>query len=396
METALPLLALLSLLIWLAIVVDAATGERFVKFVDHVALPDAARRAALPRVSVVVAARDEQRRIGEAMRSLLALDYPDLEVIAVDDRSTDRTGAMLDELAAADPRLWVEHVRELPAGWLGKNHALHLGARRATGELILFTDADVLFEPTVLARAVCCLDDDRLDHLTIAADVHTPSLWVELFVAAFMVSFVGWFRPWRMGDPRSPHTVGIGAFNLVRRAVYEGAGGHAPIAMRPDDDLRLARLLREHGARQAFGVAGGMVAVEWYASLGEAVRGLEKNSLAALGYRPWLLLAAAPMQIATMCWPFLAVFLTAGATRWINLAVVALLLVLQVALLHGGSLRRRVALLLPVGVLLVIYAYLRAVLLTYTRGGIRWRGTFYSLQDLRSTGAPAPPPAEKA
>jgi hypothetical protein len=139
-----------------------------------------------------------------------------------------------------------------------------------------------------------------------------------------------------------------------------------------------------------------MVAVEWYASLGEAVRGLEKNSLAALGYRPWLLLAAAPMQIATMCWPFLAVFLTAGATRWINLAVVALLLVLQVALLHGGSLRRRVALLLPVGVLLVIYAYLRAVLLTYTRGGIRWRGTFYSLQDLRSTGAPAPPPAEKA
>lgn len=386
METALLVLAILSLLGLLIIAADAAAGEKFVKYVDRVTPPTDARRAALPRVSVVVAARDEQRHIGAAMRSLLRLDYPDLEVIAVNDRSTDATGAILDELAAADARLRVEHVGELPAGWLGKNHALHLGARRATGELILFTDADVLFDPSVLARAVCCLLDADLDHLTIAADVHTPSLLVELFVAAFMVSFASYFRPWRMGDPKSSRTVGIGAFNLVRRAAYERAGGHAPIAMRPDDDLRLARLLRDHGARQAFGAAGGMVAVEWYADLGEAVRGLEKNSLAGVGYRPWLLIVAAPLQIASMCWPFVAVFVTSGATRWINLAVVALLVALQVVLLHGGSLRKRVAILLPVGVLLVIYAYLRAVLLTYVRGGIRWRGTFYSLRDLRRTG----------
>ena len=186
-----------------------------------------------------------------------------------------------------------------------------------------------------------------------------------------------------MGDPRSSHTVGIGAFNLVRRQAYERAGSHAPIAMRPDDDLRLARLLRDHGARQAFGAAGGMVTVEWYPSLRGAIRGLEKNSLAAVGYRPWVLLLAAPLQLAGMCWPFLAIFLIGGAARWVNLAVVVLLVTFQVLLLHGGTLRRRVAVLLPIGVLLVVYAYLRAVLLTYARGGIRWRGTFYSLEELR-------------
>jgi len=188
-----------------------------------------------------------------------------------------------------------------------------------------------------------------------------------------------------MGDPDSAHTVGIGAFNLLRRVVYRAAGGHATIARRPDDDLQLARLLRDNGALQAFGAAGGMVGVEWYPSLGEAVRGLEKNSLAGVGYRPWALLAAAPAQLLTMCWPFVAVFVTSGATRWINLALVALLVGFQVALLHGGSVRRRVALLLPAGVILVIYAYLRAVVLTYARGGIRWRGTFYPLSELRGT-----------
>lgn len=384
MEGALLVVGVLSLAGWLAIALDAAAGARFVKYIDHVPLPDAGTRAAFPRVSVVVAARDESRNICRAMQSLLSIDYTDFEVIAVNDRSRDRTGVLLDELAAGDARLRVVHVNELPAGWLGKTHALQLGAAHASGELLLFTDADVLFDPTVLQRAVACMIDDELDHLTIGADVHPPGLLVEMFVAAFMVSFVAWFRPWRMGDPRSARTVGIGAFNLVRRSAYERAGGHIPIAMRPDDDLALARLLRDHGARQAFGAAGGMVAVEWYASLGEAVRGLEKNVLAAVGYRAWLLVIAAPAQIASMCWPFVAVLVTGGATRWVNLALVLVLVAMQLALLHGGSLRKGVALLLPVGVLLVIYAYLRAVLLTYVRGGIRWRGTFYSLRELRA------------
>jgi hypothetical protein len=156
--------------------------------------------------------------------------------------------------------------------------------------------------------------------------------------------------------------------------------------MRPDDDLKLASLLRDHGARQAFGAAGGMVAVEWYSSLREAFRGLEKNSLAAVDYRPWMLLAAAPAQLLTMCWPFLALFVTSGPARWLNAAIVVLLLAGQMVLLQGGSLRWWMAFLLPVAVPLLIFAYLRAVLLTYVRGGVWWRGTFYSLKELRQEG----------
>ncbi|MCH7824392.1 MAG: glycosyltransferase [Acidobacteria bacterium] len=386
METALLVVGVLSLALWAIVAIDIATAVKFVRYVDQVPLPSREAVAAFPRVSVVVPARNEERHLAGAMRSILALDYPDLEIIAIDDRSDDRTGEILDELAAADPRLRVLHLTELPDGWLGKNHALQCAAEEATGELILFTDADVFFEPTVLARAVACVREGGLDHLTIVADVHTPSLLVEMFVVAFAVTFVGYFRPWRMGDPNSSATVGIGAFNLVRKQTYFDAGGHRPIAMRPDDDLKLASLLRDHGARQAFGVAGGMVAVEWYASLREAFHGLEKNSLAVVDFKPWMLLGGAPAQLLTMCWPFVALFVTSGPLRWLNAAIVALLLAGQMLLLQGGSLRWWIAFLLPVAVPLLIFAYLRAVFLTYVRGGIRWRGTFYSLKELRQEG----------
>ncbi len=390
METTLLVVAAVSLAAWLILGLDIITGAKFVLYVDQTPLPSAEQISKLPRVTVVVPARNEERNLAAAMRSVLALDYPDLEIIAVDDRSEDRTGVILDELAAGDARLQVIHVTELPAGWLGKNHALHIAAERATGELILFTDADVMFEPTVLQRAVTCMLADQLDHLTIAADVHTPSVAVEMFVIAFAVSFMGYMRPWRMGDPNSSATVGVGAFNLVRASAYRDAGGHMPIALRPDDDLRLAALLRDHGLRQGFGVAGGMVAVEWYPSLGEAFRGLEKNSLAAVDYASWKLLAGAPVQLLFICWPFVAIFVTGGATLWLNLTIVALLLAGQMVLFQGGSLRWWMAFLLPVAMPLVIYAYLRALFLTYRRGGIRWRGTFYSLDELRATRSPGP------
>ena len=385
MEATLLVVAVVSLVAWLALALDIVTGAQFVRYVDQVPLPGSDERARLPRVTVVVPARNEERNLEVAMRSLLALDYPDFEIVAVNDRSDDRTSAILDELAAADKRLNVVHLTELPRGWLGKNHALHVAAEQATGELLLFTDADVIFEPTVLTRAVACMLEENLDHLTIVADVQAPSLAVEMFVVAFAVSFMGYFRPWRMGDPNSSATVGVGAFNLVRASTYRDAGGHEVIAMRPDDDIKLAVLLRDHGARQAFGVAGGMVVVEWYASLRGAFRGLEKNSLAAVDYSPWTLLVGATAQLLTLCWPFVAVFVTDGVTWWINLAIVLLLLAGQMVLFQGGSLRWWLAFLLPVAIPLVIYAYLRAVVLTYVRGGIQWRGTFYPLDELRAT-----------
>src|SRR3954451_9899572 len=144
------LLALATLLAHLATAVRILRGNRSIRFLRELPPID----GPLPRVSILIPARNEERNLEEALRSVLALDYDNLEIDVVDDRSTDRTGEILDRMAAAAPRLRGVHVRELPAGWLGKNHALWLGAGKASGDFLLFTDADVVLEPSALRRAV--------------------------------------------------------------------------------------------------------------------------------------------------------------------------------------------------------------------------------------------------
>ena len=383
MQTGLLVLAAITLIAWALFALDLLLGQKHIRVLETVPVPRGAERGALPSVSVVIAARNEERNVREGLESVLGLDYPDLDVIVVDDRSEDATGAILDELASGDDRLRVVHIGELPEGWLGKNHASQRGAESARGEVLLFTDADVVFEPTVLARAVRCMQRDGLDHLTAPPDVATPSLAMELFVATFALCFNGYFRPWRMADPKSRRAIGSGAFNLVTKDAWERAGTHAAIALRPDDDLRLGQLLKDSGARQAFGVAGKMVRVEWYPSVREAMRGLEKNTLAAVDFSLGILVAGATAQIVLTAWPYAAVFVTSGPTRWLNAATVVLLISVQAWLLRSTSLRAWVGFALPLGTLMVVFTYLRAAVLTYVRGGIRWRGTFYSLDKLK-------------
>mgnify|MGYP001237708278 CR=1 FL=1 len=201
-----------------------------------------------PRVSVVVAARNEARGVEAGMRSLLAQHYPALEIVAVNDRSTDETGAILDRLALGEPRLRVVHVAELPAGWLGKNHALALGAAAASGAWLLFTDADVVMQRDTLSRAIGHAERTGLDHLTVVPDLILPGL-LKCFTVGFIVWFSVYVRPWKASDPKSRFFVGVGAFNLVRTTAYQRAGGHEPIRMRPDDDLKLGKILKRSGAR---------------------------------------------------------------------------------------------------------------------------------------------------
>ena len=131
----------------------------------------------MPTLSIVVPACNEEDTIERGMNSLLALDYPHLEIIAVNDRSTDRTGAILDRLALSDPRLRVLHVETLPAGWLGKNHAMHSGSQAAKGKWLLFTDADVVFAPDALRRTVAFAERECLDHLVLSPRCETHGFW---------------------------------------------------------------------------------------------------------------------------------------------------------------------------------------------------------------------------
>ena len=220
-----------------------------------------------PKVSIIIPARNEAKKIAEALQSVLKQDYPNLEFIVLNDRSTDNTATILAGMAARDPRLRVENVSELPAGWLGKNYALHRGAERASGELLLFTDADVVMNPTAVSRAVHYLQANRLDHLAVMPAVHMPTLALRLFCSAFGVFFSAYMRQWKAKDPRSPRFIGVGAFNLVAHDAYRAIGTHQAIAMRPDDDIKLGKLLKKAGYRQELVLGMGMLVVEWYSSL---------------------------------------------------------------------------------------------------------------------------------
>jgi glycosyltransferase involved in cell wall biosynthesis len=379
-----------SFLFWLA----AATVALFVATVAQLLVARAAMRplsavaplpdAELPPVSVVVAARDEERGIEAALRSMLAQDLSRMEVVVVDDRSTDRTGEILERMAAAEPRLRVVHVRELPPGWLGKNHALETGAAAATGEIFLFTDADIVMAPDVVRRAASHVVRDGVDHLTLAPRVEMPGALLKSFGVLFGLCFLLFTRPWKVRDPRSPAHVGIGAFNMVRASAYRRIGGHRPIAMRPDDDLKLGKLVKKNGLRQDFLVGVEGVSVEWYHSIPEAVRGLRKNGFAGLDYRIWMVLFSTAFQLAFFIWPFLALLLTTGPTRL--LYALAVLLILGI---FGGAAREQRApvwggILVPLASLLFIAVVWNAMLYALVHRGIEWRGTHYPLDELKA------------
>ena len=203
--------------------------------------------ALLLLISVVIPARNEKRHLEIALQSVLGQKYPTFEVIVIDDRSTDETGEILDRMAVQNPLLRVFHIQELPQGWLGKNFALSYGASKARGDLLLFTDADVIMEPTTMSRAVSYLIKERLDHMTLSPTLSMPSLILRIFVTGFYFFFSLYARPWKARDSKSHAHIGIGAFNLIRQKVYQTIGTHQVIAMRPDDDMKLGKIVKKNG-----------------------------------------------------------------------------------------------------------------------------------------------------
>ncbi|HUO85016.1 MAG TPA: glycosyltransferase [Thermoanaerobaculia bacterium] len=366
---------------YLALVLDLVLHRRSIVSLDELPLQD---RGARPRVSIVVAARDEERKIGDGLRSLLALDYPDLEIVVVDDRSADGTGRVIAALAEKDSRIRPIRIEELPDGWLGKNHALQRGTDQATGSLVLFTDADVMLEPTIMKRAAGWMIDQGVDHLTASPRIVNASFPLRLFVASFTFFMALGQKPWRVADPRSRAHIGIGAFNLVRRSVYERVGGHHPIRMRPDDDLKLGKLLKEHGAKQRFASGGGLIRVEWYRTVREAIAGLMKNAYSVVEFNPALLIWKTLLVLFTCLWPFAALLLLAGAAFWIHLGVALLILGLAGHFASRSGLPALYAIAFPFETIVFLFVLWRSAVLTHLQGGIRWRGTFYNLSELKA------------
>lgn len=241
-----------------------------------------------PRVSVIVPARDEERNIVRCVESLLAQDYPDFEVIVVDDGSTDTTPALLDQLRrtpAGRERLRVTRVEALPTGWAGKPHALHTGVGHADGKWLLFTDADTFHEPGALRAAVDRAERDGADLFSVGARQEAPDFWnrVLMPIAYMGISFM--YPPVLVNNPRSKVAIANGQYLLIRRAIYQRLGGYDTPELRGTvvDDLGLARVVKRSGGRLLLVDGRDLVETHMYHSLREHWDGWGKN--AAIGAR---------------------------------------------------------------------------------------------------------------
>jgi glycosyltransferase involved in cell wall biosynthesis len=383
-DTTLLVLAAVTTLLLTGLFIDFAMGRGQVRV-----LKDVRPAQTGPPLSIIAAARNEARGIEAAVASLLRLDYPALEIVIVNDRSTDDTGAILERLSrvvsgfsrTVRPRLTVVDIKELPDGWLGKNYALQVGSDAATGDLLLFTDADIVFEASTLRRAVTLVEEQHIDHLAVIPDIVVPGVALNAFVAAFGVFFSMYARPWKVRDQRSSAHIGVGAFNMIRSGVYRAIGGHRAIAMRPDDDIKLGKIVKKHGFRQDVAIGRGLITVEWYASLGELIDGLMKNAFAGVDYSLWKVAGSSAVLFLMNVWPVLAVFFTSGMTRALNAASV-LLIVLIFWTVNGT--RVAYVLAFPAAAVLFIYIMWRSALIAITRGTIGWRGTEYPLSQMRA------------
>ena len=339
--------------------------------------------AAWPVVSLIVPARDEGAKIEQALKSLLAIDYPGLEIIAIDDRSQDATGAIMDQLAAEDARLRVIHVAELPTGWLGKNNAMHRGAQIAGGEWLLFTDGDVLFAPETLRLAISYVQHRRLDHLCMNPGMIPGGYWENALTACFAMLFFAAIKAWLIPTRWKGAYCGIGAFNLVRAAVYGDVGGFERLRLDVLDDVNLGRLVKHAGYRQQLLAGDDLIRVRWQNSFWGVIRGLEKNSFAALHYSLGELIRSTLLLLVVFCTPYAGFFFWQQPAAWGYLSSVALLHLTYGYLAARSGTGLRIAPVLPAMFLTFIFVLWRSAIITLKQGGVRWRDTFYPLEELR-------------
>ena len=332
-------------------------------------------------VSVVIPARDEERMIERTVRAFLAQTWPALEIIVVNDRSTDSTGEILARLAKEDARLVVIDNEEPPAGWLGKPWALHQGSLRARGELLLFVDADVIYAPDAVGAAVTHLEDRGVPMLALLPHFEMRGFWEHVAMpnlAFFAFTVIPLWLSNRSTIPLL--AMGGGTGNLIRRTDYDAVGGHEALKDSVVDDVALSRLMRRNGRRTEVVRGDDMISVRMYEGLGEIVRGFTKNGFAVVGRSYVAMVIFLILGFVLHVLPFgLAL-----AGDVISIAAVGVLILTRVILFASLRYRLDNALLghpLMIGVWVVIM--LRSTWYTGIRRQLSWRGRTYDARETK-------------
>jgi cellulose synthase/poly-beta-1,6-N-acetylglucosamine synthase-like glycosyltransferase len=370
-------------LAWLWRLADAAVGMP--KIAD-ISGPEWDRKPPdEPRISIIVPACNEAADIEATLTRLLALEYDNYEVIAVDDRSTDRTGEIMERIAAVAPpdRLKVIHITELPAGWMGKPHAMWSASNLATGDWLLFTDADVLFKPDVLRRSLAYAESEPADHLVLFPRMIMKHPSEKMMVAFFQTLFVFGHRPWKVADPRTKDHIGVGAFNMIRRTVYETLGTYQALRFEVLDDMKLGKVVKNAGYAQRNVFGADLVSIRWAKDVWGVVDNLTKNFFALMSFQ-WPRALASCFALAFLnLMPFAGILLVHGWARLGYAVALFAMFSIYVGMSRKSDIPPYYFVLHPVSTALFVYTMLRSTFLTLARGGVLWRGTLYPLEELR-------------
>ncbi len=373
-------LAIMSLLLTAGCVLNVALGMRRLTALDTV-LP--LERENLPKVSVIIPACNEASTIEPALTSILALDYADMEVIAINDRSSDQTLDVLRQIQKKAPALQIHDIYRLPAGWLGKNHALQYGADRALGEYLLFTDADIIMEKSTLSRAMHHMLENRLDHMSLFFKSIASSGLLNALILDTGSGLMLLLKPWKAKDPKSKRYMGIGAFNLVKSDIYKAIDGHKTIAMHPIDDVLLGKVIKHSGFSQDCLLGHHFIQVKWYDTVRELIDGLMKNTFALYHYKVAWALSSVFLFVLMNILPFWALLFTSGITRLLFASAVMVRLLSFAVGLSAAEINPRHFVWSIVTPYIYIYVILKAIVTTLKKRGIIWRGTYYSLDQLK-------------
>jgi hypothetical protein len=341
-----------------------------------------------PRLSVVIPARNEAEHLESALATLCSQEYPDLEIILINDRSTDNTGAIIEGLAKQDRRIRPVHIDRLPDEWLGKVHALDRGVARASGEWLLFTDADVHFAPATIKRAIAWALRQRADHLALIPRTLQRGFWLDVVVQTFGMLFLIATRAAGVNRTGSKSCVGVGAFNLVKTEMLQRTPGFEWLRLEPGDDIGLAVMIRQAGGVSRLVLAQDHLTVAWYPSIAAMFRGLEKNLFGpGCNYRWWLMILQVSGLVALAAAPWASLYM--GMTRGSAPLLAAALCVLGAQMLFvlydlKSRWKESVSrLFLSFGLAAIGAMLFSAGVKCLKNGGIQWRGTRYPLADLR-------------
>jgi glycosyltransferase involved in cell wall biosynthesis len=370
-------------LAWFWRLADAALG---VPKIADVSGPEWDRKLpGSPRVTIIVPARNEAADIAATLIRLLALEYDHYEVIAVDDRSTDQTGEIMEGIAsAASPgRLKVIRITDLPAGWMGKPHAMWSASNLATGDWLLFTDADVLFKPDSLRRALAYAESEHADHLVLFPRIIMKHPGEKMMIAFFQTLFVFGHRPWKVADPKTKDHIGVGAFNMIRRSVYEALGTYQALRFDVLDDMKLGKVVKNAGYAQRNAFGEDLISIRWAKGAWGVVENLTKNFFAIMSFQ-WPRALASCFALAFLnLMPFIGILLAHGWARMGYTVALFSMFSVYVGMSQKSDIPPYYFALHPVSTALFVYTMLRSTFLTLARGGVVWRGTFYPLEELK-------------